>query len=303
MKVIITGGSGLIGSALSASLAASQHEVIVLSRNPDRHRDDLPEGVRAVEWDAESAEGWGHLAEGADAIVNLAGAGIAEGRWTDERKRAIRQSRVQAGRAVTQAVAAAENKPSMVLQASAVGYYGVDAQGQLREDAPAGDDFLASVCQDWEASTAEVESMGVRRVVTRTGIVLATQGGALPRMLLPFKLFAGGPVGSGDQPFPWIHIDDEVGALRFLIENEEARGVYNLAGPELHDNGSFSRTIGRVMNRPAFLPAPAFAMRIAFGEMADVLLYGQQAVPDRLLDLGYDFRFRTAEAALRDLLA
>lgn len=302
MKVIITGGSGLIGSALSASLAASQHEVIVLSRNPQRHRDDLPEGVRAVEWDAESAQGWGHLAEGADAIVNLAGAGIAEGRWTDERKRAIRQSRVQAGRAVTHAVAAAEDKPSMVLQASAVGYYGVDAEGQLREGAPAGDDFLASVCQDWEASTAEVESMGVRRVVTRTGIVLATQGGALPPMLLPFKLFAGGPVGSGDQPFPWIHIDDEVGAMRFLIENEEAEGVYNVVGPEQHDNASFSRIIGRVMNRPAFMPAPAFAMRLAFGEMADVLLHGQQAVPDRLLELGYEFRFRTAEVALRDLL-
>ena len=302
MRVIITGGTGLIGRALSSSLARDGHEVIVLSRDPGRHA-DLPAGVRAVSWDARSAAGWGELAEGAGAVVNLAGDNIAAGRWTAERKRRIRQSRVDAGRAVSEAIAAATDKPGVLVQASAVGYYGGQASGPLGEDAPSGDDFLASVCRDWEASTAGVEAMGVRRVVTRIGVVLDGQGGALPQMLLPFKLFAGGPVGSGKQPFPWIHLDDVVGAMRFLIEDASASGVYNLSGPEPQDNASFGRIIGRVMHRPAFMPAPGFAMRLVFGEMADILLEGQQAVPARLEQAGYRFRHASAEAALREILA
>ncbi|MCB0216263.1 MAG: TIGR01777 family protein [Caldilineae bacterium] len=302
MRVIITGGTGLIGRALASSLARDGHEVIVLSRDPSRHT-DLPAGVRAVRWDARSAADWGELADGAGAIVNLAGDNIAAGRWTAERKRRIRQSRIDAGRAVSEAIAAASNKPGVLVQASAVGYYGGQASGPLTEDAPSGDDFLAGVCRDWEASTAGVEAMGVRRVVTRIGVVLDGQGGALPRMLLPFKLFAGGPVGSGAQPFPWIHLDDVVGAMRFLIEDASASGVYNLSGPEPHDNASFSRVIGRVMHRPAFMPAPGFAMRLAFGEMADILLEGAQAVPARLEQAGYRFQQATAEAALREILS
>lgn len=303
MRVIITGGTGLIGSRLAAQQAQAGHEVIVLSRDPARHAGDLPAAVRAVAWDARSAAGWGELADGAGAIVNLAGAGIADGRWSAARKQAILQSRLDAGRAVVEAVRTAESKPKVVVQASAVGYYDSQVGGALNESAPPGSGFLPEVCQAWEASTEAVEGMGVRRAILRSGIVLAKEGGALPKMLLPFKLFAGGPVGSGKQPMPWIHIEDEVGAIRAIIEDESARGPFNLAGPEMHDNASFSRVIGRVMRRPAFMPAPTFAMRLVFGEMADVLLEGQPAVPARLQEMGYRFRFATAEAALRDILA
>lgn len=302
MRVIITGGTGLIGSALSKHLAEAGHEVIVLSRSPERHAGSTPAGVRVVGWDAKTAEGWGALADGAGAIVNLAGAGIADGRWTESRKEAILQSRLGAGRAVVEAVEAAENKPEVLIQSSAVGYYGGGSREVKTESDPPGDDFLARVCKDWEASTEAVEAMGVRRVIIRTGIVLDEDEGALPKMLLPFKLFAGGPVGDGKQPFPWIHIEDEVRAIAHAITHSEMEGPYNLAGPEKHDNASFSKVIGKVMRRPAFMPAPGFAMRLVFGEMADVLLEGQQAVPDRLQATGFAFEYPTAESALRDIL-
>lgn len=301
MRVVITGGTGLIGRPLAAALADAGHEVVVLSRNPERAT-GLAKGVQVVQWDGRTAEGWGHLADGAGAIVNLAGESIAEGRWSDERKRRIRDSRVNAGKAVVQAVQAASRKPAVVVQASAVGYYGPRGPEIVTEDAPPGKDFLAQVCIDWEASTAPVEAMGVRRAIARTGIVLSTEGGALPRMLLPFKFFAGGKLGSGQQGFPWIHIADEVAALRFLMENPAASGPFNLAAPNPPTNAEFMRAVGEAMGRPAAMPTPAFALRAAFGEMATVLLDGQRAAPKRLLDLGFQFRFTDPVAALRDLL-
>lgn len=301
MRVVITGGTGLIGRPLASALASAGHEVVVLSRSPERAT-GLAKGVQVVRWDGRTAEGWGHLADGADAIVNLAGESIAEGRWSDERKRRIRDSRVNAGKAVVEAVQAASRKPAVVVQASAVGYYGPRGPETVTEDTPPGKDFLAQVCVDWEASTAPVEAMGVRRAIARTGIVLSTEGGALPRMLLPFKFFAGGKLGSGQQGFPWIHIADEVAALRFLIENPAASGPFNLAAPNPPTNAEFMRAVGEAMGRPAVMPTPAFALRSAFGEMATVLLDGQRAAPKRLLDLGFQFRFTDPVAALRDLL-
>jgi uncharacterized protein (TIGR01777 family) len=264
--------------------------------------------VRAERWDARTAEGWGHLADGAGAIVNLAGASMAgEGffptRWTDERQRIIRESRINAGRAVVEAVAQAEHKPRVVIQSSGVGYYGFHGDEIFTEEAGPGDDWGARLAsEDWEPSTVPVEEMGVRRVVVRSGIVLSTEGGALPRLLLPFRLFAGGPMGSGDQWYSWIHLQDEARALRFLIETEEASGAYNLTAPAPTTNGDLAKLIGRIMGRPAFVPVPGFAMRTMFGEVADVVLKGQRAVPQRLLDLGFEFQFATAEAALKDLL-
>ena len=301
MRTIITGGSGLIGRALAAELAAAEHEVIVLSRAPARVS-GLPAGVRAVGWDGRTAEGWQDLADGATAIVNLAGESIAAGRWTAARKQRIADSRHQAGAAVVQAVTGATTRPQVVIQASAVGYYGPRGDETITEDSAAGDDFLAQICVPWETSTEEVERLGVRRAIIRTGIVLSREGGALPQMMLPFRLFAGGPLGSGRQGFPWIHLADEVSAIRWLIEREDASGPFNLAAPETLTNAEFGRVLGRVMRRPSFMPTPGFALRLVLGELSTLLLDGQRQVPQRLLDLGFTFRFPTAEAALRDLL-
>ena len=301
MRVIITGGTGLIGQALAESLAADGHEVISLSRNPDK-AGGLPQGARAVKWDGRSAQGWGQLADGADAIVNLAGESIAAGRWSEARKQAILQSRVEAGQAVVDAVKAATRKPRVVVQSSAVGFYGPRGSEKIAEDTSAGHDFLASVCQAWEASTAAVEPLGVRRVIIRTGVVLDKNGGALPQMMLPFKLFAGGPLGGGRQGFPWIHLADEVAAIRFLIDQPSASGVFNLSAPNPLSNAQFGRVLGKVLGRPSFMPTPGIAMKMMFGEMSTLLLDGQFEIPQRLQQLGFTFRFADAEAALRDVL-
>ena len=307
MRVIITGGTGLIGRELAACLASDGHEVIVLSRNPDSKRALLPEGVRLEKWDGRTATGWGHLADGADAIVNLAGESLAgDGffprRWTEERKRLFTESRLNAGRAVMEALEAATSRPRVLIQASASGYYGTGRDEILTEDSPPGDDFQAQLCVAWENSTAGAEALGVRRAIIRTGIVLSKEGGALPRLLLPFKLFAGGPLGSGKQWMPWIHHEDEVQAIRFLIEREDARGPFNLCAPEPITNAEFARAIGKVMGRPAFVPAPAFALRLMLGEVATLVLDGWRMIPARLLDLGFTFKYPDAESALRELL-
>ncbi len=301
MRVIITGGSGLIGRALTEELARRNDEVILLSRNPTR-LGDLPAGARAQAWDGKTAQGWGPLVTADTAIVNLAGENLAAGRWTAERKRAIRESRLDAGRAVVQAVRDAPDRPRVVIQASAVGYYGPRGDEEIDEATPPGTDFLAQVCVEWEGSTGGVEALGVRRAIIRTGIVLSLAGGALPRLLLPFRLFVGGPLGSGRQPFPWIHLADEVGGIVFLLDTATARGPYNLTAPGVLTNAEFSRVVGRVLGRPAGVPTPALALRAAFGEMATVLLDGQRAVPQRLRAAGYAFRYPDAEAALRSLL-
>lgn len=300
MRVIITGGTGLIGRQLAGSLAGDGHEVVVLSRNLATAT-GLAKGVRVERWDAASAAGWGKLADGAHAIVNLAGESLAEGRWSAERKRRIVDSRLNAGRAVVEAIQAAEQKPKVLVQSSAVGYYGPRGNEIIAEDTAPGRGFIPELVVDWENSTQAVEGLGVRRPIIRTGIVLSTEGGALPRMLLPFKFFAGGKIGSGQQGFPWIHIADEVAAIRFLIDNGQAAGPFNLAAPNPPTNADFAKAIGQAMGRPSAIPAPAFAFKAAFGEMSTVLLDGQRTAPKRLLDLGFKFRFTDPVAALRDL--
>lgn len=301
MRVLITGGSGLIGQALAADLARNGNEVIILSRRPERIT-GLPAGVRAERWDGRTTEGWHSLADGADALVNLAGENISSGRWTVERKRAILQSRLNAGQAVVQAVKAAANKPGVVIQASGIGYYGPCGNEEITEEAPSGHDFLARLAVDWESCTAFLEALGVRRVVIRTGVVLSAKGGALARMLLPFRFLVGGRLGSGRQWFPWIHIADEVGAIRFLMENKAASGPFNLTAPVPLTNAKFSRLLGQRLRRLSLMPVPEFALRLLFGEMATVLLDGQRAIPKRLLQLGFTFRFPEVGPALTDLL-
>jgi len=301
MRVLITGGSGLIGRALAADLARDNHEIFVLSRRPERVI-GLPAGVRVERWDGRTAEGWYSLAEGADVIVNLAGENISSGRWTDERKRTILQSRLNAGHAVVQAVKTATRKPHLVIQASGIGYYGPSGNEEITEEAPAGHDFLAKLATEWESSTASLETLGIRRAVIRTGVVLSVEGGALPRMLLPFRFFVGGRLGNGRQWLPWIHIADEVGAIRYLIENETASGPFNLSAPIPLTNADFSHLLGQQLRRPAIMPTPEFGLRLLFGEMATALLDGQRAIPKRLLQLGFRFRFSAAGPALKDLL-
>lgn len=301
MHIIIIGGSGLIGRALTSSLVSTGCEVIVLSRSPEKVV-GLSPAVRIECWDARTAEGWGHLMNDADAVVNLAGESISSGRWTAKRKTAIRDSRLNAGQAIVEAIINADHRPRVLIQASGVGFYGVHQDVQITEEAPSGKDFLAQLAVDWEASTSPVEALGVRRAIIRTGVVLSRKGGALPRMLIPFRFYVGGKLGSGRQWFPWIHINDEINAIRFLIENDSAAGPFNLVAPNPITNACFTRMLGEVMRCPARIATPAFLLRIAFGEMSTLLLDGQYAVPRHLLDLGYVFKFADAESALRELL-
>ena len=301
MRVIITGGTGLIGRSLAGVLVDAGHDVVVLTRSPGKT--DAPAEISYVAWDGRSADGWGPLVDGAGAVVHLAGASIAEGRWTAARRQVIERSRLDSGAAVVAAIRAAQRKPDVLIQASGVGYYGPLGDETVTEKAPAGRDYLARLAVDWENSTAAVESLGVRRCVIRTGVVLSTKGGALPRMMLPFRFFVGGPLGSGRQWFPWIHMEDEVGAIRFLLEHPHAKGVFNLSAPAPVRNAEFGRALGKAMGRPALLPLPAFALRLLFGEMATALLDGQRAMPQALSELGYRFRHPAVEPALRDLIA
>ena len=307
MRIIIAGGSGLIGRALTEDFVSDGHNVIVLSRNPTTAT-GLPAGARAERWDAKTVDGWGGLVEGADAIVNLAGENLAGGgflpsRWTAERKEQIQNSRLDAGQAIVEAVEAASEKPRVLVQSSAIGFYGPRDDEIITEDSPAGLDFLAQLCVDWEASTEPVEKMGVRRVVIRTGVLLDSDGGALPRLLLPYKLFAGGPFGNGRQYYAWIHAADEVAAIRFLIENDGAHGVYNLTAPSPVTNAAFGKALGQVLNRPSLIPVPGFAMRALLGDVTTIVLDGQRVVPKRLQESGFEFKFPEIEGALRDLVS
>lgn len=305
MRVVITGGSGLIGGALARHLGASGYDAVILTRNVSKVG-PLPPGVRAHEWDGLSAQGWTELLDEETYIVHLAGESIASGRWTEERKRRIRESRVLSGKAVAEAIRQSSRKPRTLLQSSAVGYYGPRGDEEILEGQPPGRDFLADVSVDWEGSTAEVEPLGVRRVLLRTGVVLAREGGALPRMAMPFQALAGAPLGSGRQWLPWIHIADEVGAIRFLLEREDAQGPFNLVAPKPVTNRDFGDALVRVLRRPSPLQAlglgvPEPVFRVMLGEMADAVLQSQRVLPSRLLQLGYGFRFPDLDSALRDL--
>ena len=300
MKVLIAGGTGLIGKALALALTESGNQVWVLSRSPERAQ--MTARVQVTAWDGKSPQGWGQLINEMDAIINLAGASIGTQRWTENRKDEIRESRLNAGQAIVDAVKMASKVPRLLVQASAVGYYGTSSDLPLDEVSPAGSDFLSKICVEWEASTRPVEELGVRRVVIRTGVVLDRHEGALARILLPFYLFAGGPLGSGRQWLPWIHIKDEVDAIRFLMADETASGVFNLTAPQPLINADFGKKIARVLKRPYWLPAPAFVLRFLLGEMSLLVLEGQRPLPRRLQAAGYQFHYEEAEKALRDLL-
>ena len=310
MNILIAGGTGLIGSALTSKLLGDGHQVTILTRNPEKRKEALTPGVSMVRWDGRSTDGWSHLVEETDAVINLAGKSIAGEslpaiflrRWTEEGKRRIRQTRVDAGHALTAAIRSARKKPDVFIQSSAVGYYGPRGSEEIPESAQGGSDEMAEICKDWEASTQEVEQMGVRRAVIRTSLVFAPVGGILPVMLLPFRLFIGGRLGTGRQMVSWIHIQDMVDAITFLLGNPVARGVFNMSSPNPVSNAEFGRIAGRVLRRPYWFPVPGFALKLLLGEKGTLVLDGQGTIPQRLLEAGFRFRFAELEAALKDLL-
>jgi uncharacterized protein (TIGR01777 family) len=300
VRVVIVGGGGLIGSALAASLVRDSHEAVVLSRSPERQR--LPPGVRAARWDGRTLGPWVEELGKAEGVVNLAGESIF-GRWTEAKKRRLWASRVETSRLVAAAFGTVRRRPLVLVQGSAVGYYGNTGERPVDEHAPAGDDFLARLAVDWEEASAAVERLGARRPIARTGIVLSRRGGAMKPLVRAHRAFVGGRLGDGRQPMPWIHEDDEVGAIRFLLESPQATGPFNLVAPEPKSNGELSRALARALRRPSLLPVPKLAVRLALGELGESLLGGQRAVPARLAALGFRFRFPSLEAALADLLS
>jgi uncharacterized protein (TIGR01777 family) len=308
MRIVIAGGTGLIGRPLVSTLLGDGHEIVVLSRNPDKYWAILPEKVLLVPWDAQTAGKWSRELDGADAIINLAGENLAgdnflPGRWTEQKKRRVRESRINAGSAIVEGIKAVENKPHLLIQSSAVGYYGPGTDDIVTEKTPPGEDFLSMLCVEWEASSAEVESLGVRRAVIRTGLVLTPDGGPLARELLLFKLYSGGYFGDGKQWWPWIHMEDVIRSIQFLLEKSQAKGPFNLAAPNPVTNRDFGQIMGKVMGKPALVPVPRFALNIVVGEVATIVADGQRAVPEKLIDQGFTFRFAELEPALRDLLA
>lgn len=297
MKILVTGASGLIGSAIVHNRSSIGDEILKLVRS-------TPKDQRLeIRWNpSEGIEDASRL-EGLDAVIHLAGEPIAEGRWTDEKKRRIRESRVKGTRVLSEALARLEHKPSVLLSASAIGYYGARGSEILTEESAPGDDFLAKVCREWEEATEPAARAGIRVAQMRFGVILSTQGGALAKMLTPFKLGMGGRLGSGEQYMSWIALDDVVGVVDHLLEKDEMRGPVNTVAPLPVTNKEFTKALGLALSRQTLFPVPKFALRLAFGEVADVALLASQRVePVRLKESGYVFKHPELKSALVHLL-
>jgi len=292
--IVIAGGTGLLGTALFEALRLDGHRIVVLTRHPKHDHE-----VRWSPGHADSA--WTEALNGATAVINLAGTSIASGRWTAARKASIHDSRTQATTALVRAIGDARHAPPVFLSASAVGYYGVRADEPATEATPAGSDFLAEVCRDWEA-IANQASHTSRVVLLRSGVVFARQGGALPQLALPFRLFAGGPAGTGRQFVSWIHLHDWVAMVKWALATATIAGPLNVTAPTAVTNEELSKAIGRALGRPSWLKAPSFALRLVLGEMADALVPGgQRVIPEVALRNGFVFRYATVESALQEI--
>jgi uncharacterized protein len=299
MKIVITGASGFIGSLLVDHLWKQRHHLILLSRNPPREFNVTHQ--QWVPWVPGSSGEWEDLIDGVDGIINLAGEPIAAKRWSDVQKEKIRFSRVETTKALVKAIGKTKQKPKFLISSSAVGYYGGRGDEIVTEETAPGHDYLARVCVDWENEARKAESFGIRVALVRTGIFLGKGHGALAKMVVPFKYFSGGPLGSGDQWMPWIHIEDQIGLLLFLIENQNARGPFNATAPNPVTMAEFCKTIGAVLNRPSWATVPAGILTLLIGEMAEMLLNGQRAVPQAAAKLGYEFKHSNLFPALESL--
>ncbi len=294
MKVLITGASGLIGTALQKSFEEKGYEMLLASRSE-------PKVESQIKWSMDTGFADDDLPrlEGLDAVIHLAGENVSGLRWTDEKKKAIRDSRVFGTRTMIEAFARLEKKPKVFITGSAIGFYGDRDDDEMTETSSAGDTFLAKVCKEWEAESRRAEDMGIRTVLLRTGIVLSKDGGALATMLTPFKLGVGGVVGSGKQWMSWVSLDDVVAIINFALENESLRGAMNVASPNPVTNEEFTKTLGSVLYRPTFLPLPEFAVNLVFGEMGDALLLAStRVIPKRLVDAGYKFKYTDLKTAI-----
>jgi uncharacterized protein len=307
MKIVIAGGTGFLGGPLAEMYAEEGHDVRVLTRSlvPGESRHDpgtgVP-GITRVGWTADGAAGpWAGVLDGADAVINLAGESLAAKRWSPATKARFRESRILATRSLTAAIAAVPRRPAVFVSGSAVGYYGPSDSTPLTESDPAGRDFLAQLCVDWEQEARKAESTGIRVVLLRTGIVLERSGGALPEMMAPFRYFVGGRLGSGRQYMSWIHRLDWIEIVRWIVHTSSIVGPVNATAPHPVTNRHMARSLGRAMKRPSFIPAPAFALRVIVGEFAESLVTGQRVLPDRVQKAGYHFRYPEIEQACRGI--
>jgi uncharacterized protein (TIGR01777 family) len=295
MKILMTGGSGFIGQALCASLASDGHTPLVISRSPKAAAKLLPDTALVRKSASEFLE------EAPEAMINLAGEPIAEGRWTAAKKKALLDSRVEATRSLVEFCKIADPAPKTLVSASAVGYYGDQGDLEVTEQTPPNDEFSHQLCKQWEAEALQAQDLGVRVAIVRIGLVLDAGGGMLAKTTPLFKLGLGGKLGSGAQYMPWIHRDDMVGAIRFVLENDQLKGAFNASAPRPVTNAEFTRALGAALHRPAVLPAPAIALKIAFGEMSRLLLTGARMKPIRLQEAGYRFKFSELDQALADI--
>jgi uncharacterized protein (TIGR01777 family) len=297
MTIVLAGGSGFLGGKLAARLQHDRHRVVILTRRPRQGSET------DVAWHPDGSAGSlaGHL-DGVDAVVNLAGEGIADRRWSAARKAALRNSRLMATRTLVAAMATCQTPPRVLVSASGVGYYGPRGDEPVTETTPPGADFLARLCVEWEEEARAAEGPATRVAMVRSGLVLDAKGGALPRMLPPFRLGLGATIGSGRQVMPWIHVADWVSLVLWLIQSDRGAGAFNATAPQPVSNRDFTKTLGRVLRRPAVLPAPAFVLKLALGEMSYLLITGQRAIPARAEELGFKFSFRALEPALQDIL-
>ncbi|WNF23870.1 TIGR01777 family oxidoreductase [Mesobacillus jeotgali] len=298
MKIAITGGTGLVGRALSSELVRNGHEVFILTRKVNEQSIN---SVKLVQWLNPGDQPESQL-EGIDAIVNLAGATI-NGRWTEEYKQKIIDSRIKATTEVKRIIMALNDKPPVLINASAVGYYGTSLAGEFNEQSGPGIDFLSDTVQRWESSANEVKEFGTRVVLCRFGLILDKNGGALPRMVLPYKFFGGGKVGTGDQWLSWVHIKDVIRGILFAIESSKLDGPVNFVAPSPVTMDQFGKVLSLVLDRPHWLPVPGFALKIALGEMSMLVLEGQRVIPEKLLNAGFSFQYPELEKALREILS
>ncbi len=299
MKLIVVGGTGFIGSRLLATLNRGGHAVTLLTRNAAKAARFRESGVAVCAW---VDPDWPKVLEGADAIINLAGEGVADGRWTRARKERILKSRIETTRSLVDALAGVTLRPKVLVNASAVGFYGPRNGAGIDESGSAGNGFLSDVCAAWEREAIKARELGARVVLLRIGVVLGPDGGALPRMLLPFRLGLGGRLGSGAQWFPWVHIDDVVGLALEAVLNPALSGPVNVVAPGSVTNADFTAALGRALHRPTILPVPAFALKLLLGEMSEMMLTGQRALPTAAEKAGYHFKFSGLKESLDDIL-
>jgi uncharacterized protein (TIGR01777 family) len=299
MKCVVAGGSGFLGLALCNQLVSKGHEVVVLTRGASKTDGQ----IRFVTWPAEDVAGpWQDEVNGAGAVINLAGAGLADKRWSAARKEELRGSRILATRALVSAIRAATSRPAVLLSGSAIGFYGGHPadQPEFDESGPPGSDFLATLCVDWEAEARAAEPLGCRVAIVRTGVVLSKDGGALPKLIPPFRFFVGGRLGSGRQVWSWIHLEDWLSMFAWLIDQPAASGPYNFTAPNPADKAAVSRALGAALRRPSWFPVPGFVLKLIVGEMAGVaLLAGQRVLPKRAMDAGFSFRYPDIDTAMR----